>query len=232
MSAKTIDEKTLQGEKLEEAQKLARVIKERYKHVQIESDQLEEDKKELAGISKEVFFEDLGKDDIHNNHDYYTEGDDRVRVNFKVKSRPITEISKKPAGDFLKGQLGEYFDKLFTESNSRTITASQDELRSQAVDHPECFGIQLKKTLTHEDLYKLVSEHPDWVEVHVSDDEKYSEIYPEHVNTETTVIPKGKFIESAEKMEPTLKTKVRGLMKAFLEPTIAPAVLVGQRSHK
>lgn len=213
---------------------LAERIRNRYIHIQKESDVLEEDKKKLASKSRDVFFEDLNKENVEiaGSHDYYVEDDERVRVNFRVKSRPITEICKKDASEYLHKTLGDYFDKLFEENKQHEITAEQEELRAQAADHPECFEIRLRQTLTHEQLFQLVSEHPDWVEVGVKDKDRYAEIYPEHTSTKTSVSAKKKFVEGIEKMEATLKKKTRRLMEAFLKPTLMPAVIVGNKSRK
>jgi hypothetical protein len=217
----------------EKAQALAESIKKRHVLINQESDKMEAEKKELGAISTEIFIQDLDKEtpEVIGNHEFHLGAEGTLTVNFKLKSRPITEINKQPAGQVVRNLLQDDSEKLFSFNKAHEVTSDEDTLRQHACEHPECFDISLK-ALTHEQKMKLVAEHPDWVTVSVTDVNKYAEIYPAHVNTKESVSVNNGFIETAGSLEPIVLNKARKFLKTLIKPMLQTAVVCGNKSKK
>lgn len=229
-ASKVIDMEGL--ENAEEIQKLVKSIRRTHVKLNQMKDDFETEKKRLGEISKEIMSEDLKKDipELNSNHEYHLD-DGTVTVNFRMKMPPMTEINDEPAGKVLDRVFGEQREKLFETRTSIDILADEQTLLQQAPNHPECFDVGLK-TLTYEQKMQLVQEHPDWVQLQVTDREKYAEIYPAHVNKVDTVTAVSKMIEKASKLSDIAKQQAAGFFRALLPKVVTPAIVCGNRNKK
>ncbi|MBD3388158.1 MAG: hypothetical protein GF414_04410 [Candidatus Altiarchaeales archaeon] len=233
MRSKILDENTLSDELVSQVKKLVRRIKRRHTLVQVVSDELSKDKASLVTIGKEQFFKDLEAEvpEIYGNHDMHTDSG-TVRINYKVKTSPKTEINGQPAAAYLKGEFGSYYDKLFKESEAKTLTADEAELKAQAKLTPELFGIQLKAGLTPAQLMQLVQACPDALELSVPDIEKYAQVYPADVETTTSVKPANGFLDNLADIPASLVKQAKDYLVELLKQDMSPAVVCGNASQK
>jgi hypothetical protein len=211
---------------------LAKLVKEEHTQINQLKDTLEANKKSLAEYSKGVFVEDLSKPlpEVIGNHEYHTtEG--TVTVNFKVTGRAPVQINGRPSAEVIKEKFGLDTDKLFEIGDDVEVTAPETTLRAQAVEHPELFTISLRP-LTHEQMMRLVMEHPDFLTVSVVDLKAYATVYPASVQKTLTATFKSGFIESLGKVSDVVKKNVRGLVKAILPNVVQVVVNCGNRSKK
>lgn len=231
MSAKVINHESFQThEEYESVISLAASIKKRHTLIATEQEQLDTEKKELCRISTDIFFNDVEEKfipDIFGNHEYHIP-EDIVSVNFKMASKPFNQIDKKSANDYLKDKFGEEtYKKLFDETDTYTVAASETDIISQAGRHPELFRIALRDDLDIEALKALVIEHPELVTVQVRDVNGYAEAYPGHVEKITTVKVKKSFLNKCEGLGGDILKKTRSVLKTLLRASISTAVICG-----
>jgi len=232
MSAKVITEACLKNNgEYEKVVKLAETIKKRHTIINTETELIKNDKKSITGISTDMFFDDMGAEvpEVNGNHEYHTD-DGIVRVNFKVKSTDMNTINDKDAKTVLTSIFGDSYGSLFNESDRNVLKASQKDLFKQAGSTPELFRIKLKDGLSTSDLAKLVTSFPDMLEVGVKDLNRYTEEYPESIDTNTTVNIQKDFLKKLAKVDTPILAKAKKFLKTFLKTRITPAVIVGNRS--
>jgi len=231
MSAKVMNEQIL-GTDFDRINKLAASIKQHHTEINQAQETISAEKKEIMGISRTHFFDDLENPEhapeVVGNHEFHVE-DGIVTVNFKVKSPTMSEINKKPAAEVLKEACGDVnvYDKLFEESDTITPGATPEKMLEQALDHPELFRIQLNETLSPGQLAQLVKEHPDWVEVGIKDLTGYANFYPDCTIKHTIVKTQLKFLDRVSKLDTAVRTRLRGFLKRFLRDTLDMAVICG-----
>lgn len=234
MGAKVIDERVIQEpEKLERLRELVRSIKNRHALINAETKKMEEEKAEIKDGSTKIFFEDIESAEIpqlHTSHEYHFD-DDLVRISFKVRSRPMSEIGGKAADEVLDEVFKEHAGKLFDKDESYTVEADELSKLKQACDHPELFRVALKP-LTAEQLKTLAAEHPEFIAAQVTDVGRYAKLYPQYVSKKTTVSVKKGFLEVVDTIEGAMKKKARKFLSALLKPSLSPAVVVGNRTKK
>lgn len=231
MSAKLINEKCFENaEQYEHVKALAASIKQRHTLINQEQEKIDEEKSEIGKMSEEIFFDDLEQKkvpELHGNHEYHIPGN-IVSVQFRVSSRPMVEINKQPADIFLKNKFGEeIYKKVFTEKASYEVGATPAKLAEQAQERPELFRIALRDDLDFKALQGLIREHPELVTIQVTDTEQYAKVYPAHVVKTVKVKNKNGFIDKCAKLDGTILTKCRSILKTLLRPSVSTAVVCG-----
>jgi hypothetical protein len=211
---------------------LANSVKSKHTQINQLKDELDADKASLSEYSKGIFIEDISKPipEVLGNHEYHT-AEGTVTVNFKVAGRAPKVINERPAADIIREKFGAETDKLFIIEDDVKVIAPENTLRAQACEHPELFGISLRP-LTHEQMMRLVVEHPDFLTVSVIDPKQYAVIYPGSVEKTPMATFKAGFIESLGKLSDVVRKNVRGLMKAILPNVIQIAVKCGNSNKK
>jgi len=234
MSVKVIDETVIQDkDAYRNVQSLVSEIKRLHTLINETEETIDQKKKEIKKISTDIFFKSIDEPEIpefNSSHEFHTpEG--VIRVSYKVKARPLTEINGKPAEEITDTLFKEHAEKLFSKESEYTVKSDDNTQRKQACEHPEVFRITLKD-LTVEQLSKLIIEHPEYLTVNITNLEKYAEIYPEHVDKTTTIKINNGFLDTVDKIDGILKVKARKFIVALLKPTLEPAVVCGNKSKK
>lgn len=230
---KQIDEKVLTDpQELERIKGLVKMIRQRHALINQETKKMEAEKGTVKERSLEIFYKDLQNEapEVFNNHEYHDD-EGMVRVSFKVKARPFTEIGDVPAAEAVDRIFKDHADQLFNKEESYTIEADEATRIQQACDHPECFRIALKP-LTQAQLQQLISEHPDFVTAQVTDAKAYAEIYPQHVSKEITVSPKNGFLEEVRKVEKPILKAAQKFLTALMKASLTPSLTVGNKARK
>lgn len=228
MSAKVIDQTSIGNEQeYLKASELAKKLKCLGADIALKQEEYDNARKELVSISVESFFTDLDKDVpvLVTNHEYHTE-DGIVNVNFRVVSKPMTEIGKRPADEVLKEKSGDNYPKLFTEEIDKIPTVEYPVMLSQATKKPELFSLRLRE-LTPDQLRSLVCEHPEWVEVIIRDIEEYGKHFPGNIKQNVSVKPIGNFIDACAALNKEAKVALKGFFKTFLKTALSPALSTG-----
>lgn len=230
---KQIDEKTLTDqEELDKIRTLVASIRKRHALINAETAEMEKEKGQVKDRSVGILYDDLENEDpeVFNNHEYHN-GDGMIRVSFKIKSRPFTEIGGKPASEAVDKIFKDHSDKLFSKQKTYTVEADEATRIQQACDHPECFRIALKP-LTQSQLQELITEHPEFVTAEVTDPEAYAGLYPQHVTEKVTVATKNGFLETVAKVEKPILKAARKFIKALMDQSLQPSLCVGNKARK
>lgn len=211
---------------------LAKEIKAQHTQINQLTDMFEVNKKTLSEYSKNLFIDDLSKDmpEVFGNHEFHT-SEGTVTVNIKVTGKAPLEINGRPSAEIIREKFGAETDKLFVITDDVKINTEEPTLRAQACEHPELFQISLKP-LTHEQMMKLVMEHPDYLTVSVVDPQQYAVIYPTAVTKTPAASFKTGFIETLGKTSDVVKKNTRALMKAILPRVVQIVVTCGNRNKK
>jgi hypothetical protein len=224
----------------EEKLTLANTIKQQHTQIAELTDEIESNKAILAAYSKEVFMQDVGQSIplVNGNHDYHT-SEGTLTVNFKIVGKLLNRVTRepliineRPAAEIIAEKFGAETDKLFVIESDVKVTSDEATRRSQIVEHPELFQIALNP-LTHEQMTRLMIEHPDYVTVLVPDPKAYGVVYPACVEKGLPVASfKAGFLEKFGKLNDVVRKKAGGLMKALLPNVIQTTVNCGNTSKK
>lgn len=225
--------KVIDLEKDKATQVLVDRIKELHTILAQTEDELKVKKEALTEQSLNIFHEDaaLPTPDYRSSHEYHTDSG-TVRVSFKVPAKEMKEVGKESATIFVERIFGDKAEKLFTYKKVITINASEKIISKQAGENSELFLISLKEDLTPDKLAVLVREHPECFQISVNDTKRYSEIYPKHATTATTISPKNGFIEKISKLEKATLEKGRVFLKKLLKECVSAQVGCGNRSKE
>jgi hypothetical protein len=227
---------------INDEEKLALALKIKQQHAQIAqlTDEIELNKQALSLYSQDLFLADAGKEipEVNGNHDYHTtEG--TLTVNFKITGKLLNKVTReplivndRPAAELLREKFGAETDKLFSIDSDVKVISEESTRRSQIVEHPELFQIALN-SLTHEQMTRLMIEHPDYVTVLVPDPKAYGTVYPACVQKGLPVASfKAGFLEKYGKLSDVVRKKAGGLVRALLPGVIQATVNCGPTSKK
>lgn len=223
-----------------ETEKIVNDIKRRHTHIAAETKLLEADKNKLKDQSLDIFLNDIGEGVIHGNHDYSTTDTSEpeiVRVNFKVKGRPMNKIGEKSAVEVIQPLFSDSYEKLFREQEHVTVTADQETILEQASERPELFRITLKQDLSSEQLKSIVTMIPQHLQVSIANDSEYAKVFPGSVEKKTSVSVKNGFLDSLSKVDKIVLDRAKGFIKGFFKKdeksgtvaTLQPSVICGNR---
>lgn len=220
--AKTLSAKTLDGDKYTPIRSVANKIIEILGVLQTLEPAVKNAKASLSEQCQSIFFEDLDAGEVNGNHKF-TSSKGELTVNFKlVPGADITQYQRT-----MLSYLGDHYEELFEEVEEIEITGSQRSMREQFKSYPGAFRLELKHTVTDEQMKQLYNKCPDLFVLVPREPERYAELFPRCVQKTTKVYPKGGFIERLGRIEGDLRKRVLNALRNFFEKNLETAIKGG-----
>jgi len=226
---------------------LAKSIKEKHALINRESDEIDTLKTELTELAKAEFYACIkskytngkpstvlpGVPEVFGNFEIPVDNNDKVSVNFQTGSKTFASIDGKPATSVLKGMFGaESYGKVFTESTTHKVNATDEALDQQEEQHPEFFGYSIRPDAEVEKLRKLRAEYPELFNRTVVNLDGYALAYPDSVDSETKVAIAAGFIENVGKVNAAALENAKKFLAGFFGATLKVVIKCGNANKK